>query len=96
MKVWSWAVNQGAYDAGIDFARGQRIDVKEHVEKIIAFGAFSTRGMDRRSSEKHSYGQKKWKKNWNGKYLHKIMKIAVIGILDNFYKNLSYKRWNRF
>lgn len=44
MKVWSWAVNQGAYDAGIDYARGKRIVVKEHVEKIIELSKLSAQG----------------------------------------------------
>ena len=44
MKVWSWAVNQGAYDAGIDFARGQRINVRDHVLNIAELSDFSRKG----------------------------------------------------
>lgn len=44
MKVWSYAVNQGAYDAGLDFARGQRINVKEHVEAIAELSDYSRAG----------------------------------------------------
>lgn len=44
MRIWSWAVNQGAYDAGIHFARGERINVKQHVEKIVELSKLSQKG----------------------------------------------------
>ena len=45
MKVWSWAVNQGAYDYGIHFARGERVDIKEHVNRIIELSKLSEKGV---------------------------------------------------
>lgn len=45
MKIWSWAVNQGAYDAGVHFARGEKVDVKGHVEKIIELSKLSQKGI---------------------------------------------------
>lgn len=44
MKVWSWAVNQAAYDAGLDFAKGQRINVKDHVLAISEMSDYSRAG----------------------------------------------------
>ena len=44
MNVWSWAVNQGAYDAGIEFARGKKVDVQRHVLEIIGLSRKSQQG----------------------------------------------------
>jgi hypothetical protein len=43
-KIWSWAVNQGAYDAGVRFARGERVDIEEHVQNIIKLSELSAQG----------------------------------------------------
>ena len=67
MKVWSWAVNQAAYDAGLDFARGERINVKEHVEAIAELSAFSRQGkwtgVLPRNTMTWTEGEN-WRKNW--------------------------------
>lgn len=44
MKVWSWAVSQGAYDAGVDFVRGKRINVRAQVNEIIRLSELSRQG----------------------------------------------------
>lgn len=44
MKVWSYAVNQAAYDAGLDFARGERINVRDHVLAIAEMSDYSREG----------------------------------------------------
>lgn len=67
MKVWSWAVNQGAYDAGVEFIRGKRIDVKEHVNKIIELSKLSAQGkwtgVLPRNTLTWTEGEN-WRKNW--------------------------------
>ncbi len=67
MKVWSWAVSQGAYDAGVEFARGKRISVKEHVEKIIDLAKLSAQGIWTgvlpRNTLTWTKGRE-WRKNW--------------------------------
>lgn len=67
MKVWSWAVKQGAYDAGLEFARGKRIDIKEHILKIIELSKLSNQGFWTgvlpRNTLTWTEGEN-WKKNW--------------------------------
>jgi hypothetical protein len=67
MKVWSWAVNQGAYDAGIHYARGERSDVKQHIEKIIELSKLSQMGrwtgVLPNNTMTWTSGES-WRKNW--------------------------------
>ena len=67
MKVWSWAVNQGAYDAGLDFARGDAVKVKDHVEMIAQLSALSRQGkwtgVLPRNTMTWTEGEN-WRKNW--------------------------------
>lgn len=67
MRVWSWAVNQGAYDAGVHFARGDRIDVGEHVRKIISLSQMSQNGIWTgvlpNNTLTWTEGEE-WRKNW--------------------------------
>ena len=67
MKVWSWAVNQGAYDAGVEFTQGKRTDIKSHVENIIKLSEMSKQGIWTgvlpRNTMTWTEGEN-WKKNW--------------------------------
>lgn len=44
MRLWSWAVNQGAFDAGKDFSTNPQLNVPEHVAKIIDLSNQSAQG----------------------------------------------------
>lgn len=67
MKVWSWAVNQGAYDAGVEFIQGKRTDIKSHVENIIKLSEMSKQGIWTgvlpRNTMTWTEGEN-WRKNW--------------------------------
>jgi len=67
MKIWSWAVNQGAYDAGIHHARGEKVDVKQHVEWIIELSKYSQKGLWTgvlpNNTMTWTFGEN-WRKNW--------------------------------
>jgi len=67
MKIWSWAVIQGAYDAGVDFARGKRIDVGKHVKMMIELSKLSAQGkwtgVLPRNTLTWTEGEN-WRKNW--------------------------------
>lgn len=67
MKVWSYAVNQAAYDAGLDFARGERVDVRTHIENIAELAHFSQEGhwtgVLPRNTMTWTEGEE-WRKNW--------------------------------
>ncbi|MFH1863722.1 MAG: hypothetical protein ABIJ85_02300 [bacterium] len=67
IKTWSWAVNQGAYDAGVDFAAGKRINVRDHVQQIIALSKLSQQGQWTgvlpRNTLTWTEGEN-WKNNW--------------------------------
>lgn len=67
MKVWSWAVNQGAYDAGVEFAIGKRVDVRSHVEKIIKLSKLSVQekwtGVLPRNTLTWTEGEN-WRRSW--------------------------------
>lgn len=67
IKVWSWAVNQGAYDAGIDFARGKRVNIQRHVNWIQGLSEKSREGkwtgVLPRNTMTWTEGEK-WRRNW--------------------------------
>lgn len=42
IKIWSWAVNQGALEAGLEY---QGLDVQAHVEEIIRLSQLSAQGV---------------------------------------------------
>ncbi|KKU02642.1 MAG: hypothetical protein UX99_C0007G0056 [Candidatus Amesbacteria bacterium GW2011_GWB1_47_26] len=44
MRLWSWAVNQGAFDAGKDFSTNPQLDVPKHVAKIVELSSQSAQG----------------------------------------------------
>lgn len=45
MQVWSWAVKQGAYDAGVLLSQGRSIEVERQVEAVIQMSQSSSRGI---------------------------------------------------
>lgn len=67
MKIWSWAVNQGAYDAGIHYAKGEKTDIKQHIEKIIELSKLSQKGnwtgVLPNNTMTWTEGEN-WRKNW--------------------------------
>lgn len=67
MKIWSWAVNQGAYDAGIHYARGEKVSVKQHMEGIIELSELSKRGLWTGVLPNNTMtwtSGENWRKNW--------------------------------
>jgi len=67
MRVWSWAVKKGAFDAGIDYSIGVKPDLRQCVEKIIELSRLSSEGIWTgvlpRNTLTWTEGEK-WRKNW--------------------------------
>lgn len=67
MRLWSWAVNQGAFDAGKDFSTNPQLDVSKHVAQIIQLSSQSAQGkwtgVLPRNTLTWTEGEA-WKANW--------------------------------
>gem|GEM_PF-4762642 len=67
MQLWSWAVNQGAHDAGVLFARGKRESVHDSVQRLIELSKTSAEGkwtgVLPRNTLTWTEGEN-WKANW--------------------------------
>lgn len=67
MKLWSWSVNQGAFDAGKDFAAREDHDISQDVARLQRLSFLSSQGIWTgilpRNTLTWTEGEK-WRANW--------------------------------